>query len=162
MTKSLQEVLVGLALVAVAVIALISISAGSESTFESGRQAAMTSKTFPTILASGLGILSGLFTVGALLRLIEEWRQGVKAGVGLYQSLFNRTSLVTVSIVVLLLAYAYLLNKVNFALLTFFFLFVGFFLFGQRRLLLNAMVSACGAAMFYGIFIFILELPLNP
>lgn len=162
MTKTMQEILVGLALTAVAVIALISINTGSDTMFESGRRMAMTSRSFPTILASGMGLLSALFTVGAFIRLLSERRAGPPTAGSVTQWLFGRTALITYGVVALLVAYAWLLKQVHFALLTWIFLFTGFFLFGQRRLLRNAIVAGFGAAAFYGLFVFVLELPLDP
>lgn len=162
MTKSQQEVFVGLALIGVAVAALISIDAGTDLSFASGSQATMTSKTFPTILASGLGILSALLTIGAFRRLLAESNDHTIERQSLLEFLFNRTTVITLCVIVLLVLYAYLLQLVHFGLLTFGFLFIAFFLFGQRNLVRNAIVAACGAAVFYGLFVFILELPLNP
>lgn len=161
MTKSLQETLVGLCLVAIAVVALISINTGPDTVFESGRKAAMTSKTFPTILAIGLGALSALFTFRALGRYLGGRSEGTAAGID-FAAIFNRHALIALAVIALLVAYAMLIRQVHFALLTWGFLFAGFFLFGQRRLVVNAIVAACGAAAFYGLFVFVLELPLNP
>lgn len=162
MVRPLQEFLVGLALVAVSVIALVSISAGAETMFESGRQASMTSKTFPTVLALAMGVLSAIFTISAFMRLLAERREGGAGARALAARMFGREAAIAVAVVALLLAYAWLLKEVHFALLTWVFLFIGFFVFGQRRLLLNAVVAACATAAFYGLFVFVLELPLNP
>lgn len=162
MTKNLQEVFVGVALIMVAIAALISINAGTDLSFASGSEAVMTSKTFPIILASGLGILSALLTAGAFRRLLAERNDPATERQSMVEFLYNRITLITLCVIALLVTYAYLLQRLHFGLLTFGFLFIAFFLFGQRNLVRNTIVAACGAAVFYGLFVSILELPLNP
>lgn len=160
MSRALRETLVGLVLIAGALTALISINTMSGSSFQSGREAPMTFRTFPTILSSGLAILSTIFTIGAVRRLIAEHRQ--QAGVAPEGRPGIGSVVVPVLVVVLLVAYAVLLKVVPFAPLTWAFLFLGFYVFGQRRVIRNAIVALCATAGFYGIFVYVLELPLEP
>lgn len=155
---------VGVALFAIAVIAYVNITSGDMTAFESGREPPMTSRTFPVILSSGLALLSALYTLMATRRWMQ-WRNadaappaavtGNELGAG-------KRALLAIGTIGLLFAYAYLLQKVSFFGLTWAFLLFGFYLFGQRRHGLNLLVSGVSAAFFYGLFIFVLQLPLEP
>lgn len=121
----------------------------------------MTSTTFPNFLAIGLGMMGAVYLLSAIRRLYSE-RRASASFAQLGSNLWSHQAAVTVALVVLLLTYAFLIRQVNFGVLTFTFLAVGFVLFGERKPLKICLVAAIGALCFYGLFVYVLNLPLNP
>lgn len=161
MGNALQEIIAGCVFVVVAVTAYVSLNTTTGAAFQFGEQSSMSSTTFPNFLAIGLGLLGGVFALGAARRLLAEGNAGAETR-ALLSGLTGRETRIALAIVALLLAYAFLLKKVHFALLTFVFLGAGFVLFGRRNPRAILAVAAAGAAGFYGLFVGILQLALNP
>lgn len=161
MSKYAYEVLVGCAFVAISIAAYISINTTTGTSFSFNEESSMTSTTFPNFLAIGLGLMGAVFLLGSIRRLYAEGRISASFA-KLIGNLWSRQAAITVALVVLLLAYANLIREVNFGVLTFGFLAIGFVLFGERKPLQICLVAAIGAACFYGLFVYVLQLPLNP
>ena len=161
MGNALHEFIAGCVFVVIAVTAYLSLNTTTGVAFQFGEQSSMSSTTFPNFLAIGLGLLGGLFALGAARRLLAESDLGAEVK-ALLSGLTGRETVIAIAVIALLLAYAFLLKKVHFGLLTFVFLAAGFVLFGRRNPRAIIAVAAAGAASFYGLFVGILQLALNP
>ncbi|MCR9121095.1 MAG: tripartite tricarboxylate transporter TctB family protein [Phyllobacteriaceae bacterium] len=161
MSDAVVEFVAGCAFVAVAVVAYLNLNAATGDAFAFGAQSSMRATTFPNFLAIGLGVLGALFAMAAARRLVEQGNAAA-AFVNLFKSVWSRETAIALAIIVLLIAYAFLLKKVHFGLLTFIFLAAGFVLFGRRKPVPIIIVAAAASACFYGLFVGLLQLALNP
>lgn len=118
--------------------------------------------TFPT----AWGMLLLLFSVINIIQVIlKEFKErGTKKEIIEPTEEEKRTQKIVylrvISIFVLLICFAFLLKKLNFGLLVFGFLFLSLRIFGQKRYIVNLIVSLIGGALVYAIFIMFLKLPL--
>lgn len=127
---------------------------------------ATTFKSFPTVYGVMIAILSGLNfinTLRAALREREENADAAPKSSGEPVEDIAGARIVTLRVAgmfILTVIFALLLKKVHFALLVAVFLFASFFLFGRKKLVVNAVISAGGSIVIYIVFVILLKLPL--
>lgn len=165
MRKRLGELIMSAVFVAVGLIAILVMQTQTSSAL--ANTGATTFRTFPTAYGILIIALAGFNFISALLKGLKEDREAKAAGLPTYEEPSaeekkeKRTGdLRTAGMFVLTLAMALLLKKVNFALLVFVFLFLSFFLLGQKKVWVNLIVAAVGSAVVYATFVFFLKLPL--
>lgn len=119
-------------------------------------------KTFPTVW----GILLLLFAGINIVRLIVASRKEKSEQTKIKEKSADEKKkqlLVlgrTVGIFILLACFTLLLKKINLGILVFAFLFLSFRVLGQKKYLVNLIVSLLGSALIYTVFIVLLKLPL--
>jgi len=166
-----KDILLALGLLAVGVVALIEINATTEQSRIVSAQAA----TMPSIYAWLLIGLVGLF-IGITIRdmradrlaaqsdqeadTVSPEEEEMQGDVEVVDIRRKTILLRTFGTLIALLAYVLLLKYVHFMILTTLFLFVMFLLFGQRSIKKIAVISICGGAAFYFLFVYLLKLPL--
>ena len=169
-----KDILLALGLLAVGVVALIEINATTEQSRIVSAQA-LTYATMPSIYAWLLIGLVGLF-IGITIRdmradrlaaqsdqeadTVSPEEEEMQGDVEVVDIRRKTILLRTFGTLIALLAYVLLLKYVHFMILTTLFLFVMFLLFGQRSIKKIAVISICGGAVFYFLFVYLLKLPL--
>ena len=153
MNRNTLELIVSLVLIGVGCTALgtIGLSEDSASPFLLSQERSLGGldyRTFPRIYAVILIILS---LVNVLILLKSRYRadDGVKFSPEKRRHIF----ILTIATAVLTLIYTIILPYVNFIAATFIFLIVMFWIYGQRRIFLNIIVSAGCSAVFWIVFV---------
>lgn len=159
MSEQAKDTAFGLVLAAVGIgaIALINTTKGERAIAGTD---VMSFSTLPTIYGSLLAVLSLLYVLGAL-----RGGGAAKAGAANPEAKAPARERAIVAIriagvLAALIAYAVLLEYLNFLVLTTAFLAAMFVLFGQRPYWKVGLVSAAGGAGLYGLFIVALDLPI--
>lgn len=117
--------------------------------------------TFPTIFGSILAMLSFINAGRAFRETRKETADNTEVAENAEEKQKQHMIHIRVAIMfALCLAFALLLKKVSFAVLSFVFLFLSFYVLGQKKLLVNALVSLAGSGLIYMVFIVLLKLPL--
>jgi hypothetical protein len=117
----------------------------------------LTYATLPTLYGALLVILAGILGAGSVLKMRIQRREPPAAE----KKGGSRVVRVrTFGTLVLLLAYALLLEHLPFLVLTAAFLAVLFLLYGRRPIWMIACLSVLGGLGFYYLFIYFLNLPL--
>ncbi|RJQ62304.1 MAG: tripartite tricarboxylate transporter TctB family protein [Desulfobacteraceae bacterium] len=166
MAEKVKDLVLGIGLLLVGLIALITIRTAEEGT-RIDSAASLTYATMPTIYAWLLILLVAIFVFKTILALRadrsrvrpdeEAGPQKAKPdGTVSRKTVFVRTW-ATLSI---LLCYVLALEYVHFFILTVLFLAGLFLLYGQRSIRHIAAVSVAGGVLFYFLFIYILNLPI--
>lgn len=167
MRDSVKDVVVGCAVFLIGLGALLYIQHGPGQALQTSQDAQVTFRSFPTVIAALLMVLSILFVGASLMQIFqrpaddgardERGRQaGATATAPSVTYLFGRI----VALLALLIAYATLLGEVPFFAMTSVFLFIAFLIFGQTNILRSAIVAMIGGALFHGLFVTLLKLPL--
>ncbi len=121
----------------------------------------MTFATYPLGVASLLTILGTIYFIISLKKYLtsnEKYNlfgyilKAIKDNRSLY---FKR-----IGTVVLLVAFALILGKVNFLIVTSVFLFLGFYLYDRRDYIFMIILSVLGGLFSYGLFVYFLKLPI--
>jgi hypothetical protein len=165
MRDALKEALLGLALLAVGIVALVLIRRPREMvTLGSG---GMNYATLPEVYSVLLIVLAALYLISvlrharaSLLRRRQSEEDAARAD-GLLPSrriVWMRIILAFLALV----AYVVMLQFTNFFVITAAFLAAMFLIFGERSLPRIVLVSLIAAASFYGLFVNLLNLPLMP
>lgn len=167
MRDSVKDVVLGCAVFLIGLGALLYIQYGPGQALQTSQDAQVTFRSFPTVIAALLMALSTLFVGASLIQIFQR-----PGGVGTPDTrvpqarstavapsvayLFGRI----VALLALLIAYAALLGKLPFFAMTSVFLFIAFLIFGQTNILRSAIVAIIGGALFHGLFVTLLKLPL--
>ena len=155
-SRDMAELGLAIGLTVVALLALIEIST-TPGPAEAG-PGGLKFSSFPTFVSAGLLVLSLFYIATTLGRIRIKNRQSRPIpGDSIDSVTINLVR--RAGVVVLLLAYAYLLPTVHFAILTGLFLFVLFLLFGRKNFP-SAIVAAVGAAAMSFVFLGLLRMPL--
>ena len=164
MRKRLGELIMSALFVAVGLAAILIIQAQTSASISN--TGATTFKTFPTVYGVLLVVLAGANFLLVIFKALREDRAAKQSGVDQAGSTPEekkqklKVGLRVAGMFLLTLALALLLKKIHFALLVFVFLFLSFLLLGQKKVWLNALVSAVGSGLIYVIFVILLKLPL--
>lgn len=162
MSEKMKDITVGIVLVAVGLFALFYIQFGPGEAIQSSRDANITFRSFPIAISILLVVISCLYVVSSLMSLSSPRKDKMgldgneNAKVAPPSFLFLRI----LAVVAMLIGFALLIGKIPFFLLTGGFLFIAFFIFGEKRMGLNAVVAVLGGGLFHGLFVSILNLPL--
>ncbi|UCH20335.1 MAG: tripartite tricarboxylate transporter TctB family protein [Deltaproteobacteria bacterium] len=168
MKERIKDLLLGFGLLAVGVVALLTIRIPVQQTrISSG--AKLTYATLPKIYSWILILLVCLYMAKVVFAIWKD-RAAEKRPIGgdepkesapeIAYSSQKVILLRTIGTVIIVLAYVLLLEHLHFFILTILFLFVLFFVYGQRSILKITAVSICGGTVFYILFIHILKLPI--
>jgi len=168
MKEKVKDLLLGFGLLAVGIVALMTIPTPGQQTSISSA-AELTYATMPTIYSWILILLVAIYIAKTIFAI---WKEPVnekqptngdepKAILPEAAFLLQKTIILrTIGTLLILLTYVLLLEHVHFLILTILFLSVLFFVYGQRSIPKIAAVSACGGIVFYFLFIYILKLPI--
>ena len=159
-----KDLLLACALFSVGLGALLYIQLGPGEALQTSRDAQITFRSFPTVISVLLMLLSALYAASGVVAMIsgraakpvEAVGTGDPAGIRRPRYLFARM----VGLVLLLLAFSQVLGAVPFVLLAGVFLAVAFVIFGQTHPGKILVVAVLGGALFHGLFVSILKLPL--
>ncbi len=159
-----KDLLLACTLFSVGLGALLYIQFGPGEALQTSRDAQITFRSFPTAIAALLMLLSALYAVGSVVSMVSEGSarpdgeagNGDAARVRRPPFLFTRMA----ALVVLLIALSQLLGAAPFYLLAGAFLAIGFVIFGQTHPGKILAVAVLGGALFHGLFVSVLKLPL--
>ncbi len=142
--------------------AFLYIQHGPGQALQNSRDAQITFRSFPSAISLLLMLLSGLFAA-ASLRAMVSGRQEIETTTGQTDAphVPRHLGLRVASLVALLIAFTQTIGLAPLFVLSAVFLFIAFFIFGQRNLVRMGVVSILGGAFFHGVFVMILNLPLN-
>ena len=164
MKKRLGELIMSALFVIVGIVAILVIQAQISTSLSN--TGATTFKTFPTVYGALVILMAGANFLSVLLTGLREDRAARAAGTE-EQALTpegrkkkQQNTLRVACMFILTLAFALLLKRIPFVLLVFVFLFLSFLLLGQKKLWLNAIVSAVSSGVIYVIFVMLLKLSL--
>ncbi|WP_373086590.1 tripartite tricarboxylate transporter TctB family protein [Sneathiella sp.] len=169
MSEHMKDAVLGTVLAIVGLFALFYIQYGPGEAIQSSRAANITFRSFPFAISALLFLISSLYVISSLLALSRSRKEVVedqKEADADIEPPADKTaapshsSLRILAVLAMLIGFALLLGKVPFFLLTGVFLFIAFFIFGEKRILLNALVAAIGGGLFHILFVSILNLPL--
>ncbi|HEX5463208.1 MAG TPA: tripartite tricarboxylate transporter TctB family protein [Burkholderiales bacterium] len=165
MRHAVKEALLGLALLAVGIVALVLIQRPRETvTLGSGGMNYATLPDVYSVLLIGLAVLyliSVLRRARASLPRHSPSEDNAARAAGRLPS--HRTVWVRIILSFLaLMAYVVMLQFTNFLVITAAYLAAMFWIFGERSLTRIVLVSLIAAALFYGLFVNLLNLPLTP
>ena len=164
MQQSGKDLLLACTLFSVGLGAVLYIQYGPGEALQTSRDAQITFRSFPTVIAALLMLLSALYSVGSVVSMfskggakpIEDVENGNAASARRPPYLFARMA----ALVVLLIAFSQMLGEAPFILLAGIFLAIAFVIFGQTHPVKILAVAVLGGALFHGLFVSILKLPL--
>lgn len=162
MNITVKEILLSSALMILALAAVLVINATGQQTRVADTDS-LTFATLPTIYGCLLLLLSAIFFAGSLRRFLSDKHRDHPETTedAETDSPSSRTVLTRIGLtLVVLVAYVVLLDYVQFLVVTSLFLFVMFWVFGQRSLWKMAALALLGGACFHGLFIYVLDLPI--
>ena len=162
-----KDLLLAIALFSVGLGALLYIQLGPGEALQTSRDAQITFRSFPTVISMLLMLLSVLYAVRVIVAtiseldakqigVVEDVATGDPTGLRRPRYLFARMA----ALVLLLLAFSQVLGTAPFFLLAGAFLAVAFVIFGQTHPGKILVVAVLGGALFHGLFVSILKLPL--
>lgn len=157
--KDFGEIMFSVFLLLLSVFALIYINSGKETTI-SGAQS-FDFATVPTIWALVLGVLVIIHLVITVTK--NKQVESCASSQETQKTPNERDKVVrlrTLFTFLTLVAYVFLLGKINFFILSVGFLFTMFYVLGQRKILVNTIVSLVGGVLLHLILIVGLQLPL--
>lgn len=162
MNITVKELVLSSALMILSLSAVLIINTTGQQTQVADTES-LTFATMPTIYGSILLLLSAIFFLGSLRqflsakhRIPSKTTEGAESDSPSSRTVITRIGLT----LVILVTYVVLLEYVQFLVVTALFLFVMFWVFGQRSLWKMAAVALLGGASFYGLFIYVLDLPI--
>ena len=167
MSDSLKDLVLALILFAVGLGAFLYIQYGPGVALQNSRDAAITYRSFPSVVSGLLMLLSAVFAMAsarAWLRARARDKPEAAAPEGADDAQpagLSHLGLRVVALLVLLIAFANALGMAPLFVLASVFLFVSFFVFGQRRPVRMGVVALLGGACFHGLFVTVLNLPLS-
>lgn len=158
--KDFGEIMFSVFLLLLSIFALLYINSGRQATISSAQS--FDFATIPTLWAL---ILGALVIVHLVITVISKKNMPVETSAASEKGETDKEKekivrLRTLFTFLALVAYVVLLGKINFFILSFGFLFVMFYILGQRKIWLNAAVSVIGGVLLYLILIVGLQLPL--
>ncbi|MFQ5985246.1 MAG: tripartite tricarboxylate transporter TctB family protein [Alphaproteobacteria bacterium] len=167
--EAIKDLVLGVALAAVGVYALVHINLTEGLAMQPG---GLTYRFFPRVLSVVLAVLSLGYVGSVLWRTrrpgpIEERDAALPSTPGAEVRLDAGPSglmglqVRLVATLVLLLAYVFLIRYANFIVATILFLFVMFYVYGQRRLLRSAAIALIGGTALGAFLLYGLKLPLR-
>ena len=164
MRQSGKDLLLACVLFSVGLGALLYIQFGPGEALQTSRDAQITFRSFPTAISALLMLLSALYGFGSVVSMIadggakpvEDVEDGHAASARRPPYLFARMA----ALVVLLVAFSQVLGAAPFIVLASVFLAVAFVVFGQTHPVKVLVIAVLGGALFHGLFVSILKLPL--
>jgi len=158
--KDFGEIMFSVFLLLLSIFALLYINSGRQTTI-SGAQS-FDFATIPTLWAL---ILGALVIVHLVITVIPKKNMPVETSTASQREDTDKKNgkivrLRTLFTFLALVVYVFLLGKINFFILSFGFLFVMFYILGQRKIWLNTAVSVIGGAILYLILVVGLQLPI--
>ena len=155
----IKDIIMGISLIIVGVGCFFTYNP-SESPLEVGTDG-MTFATYPLGVAILLLCLSSIYLINSLKNYIMIIKNSTQK-VEVINNISKNRDLYTKRLgsVILLIIYAYFLGKLNFLISTAFFLFAAFYLYDRRDYLKMIIISACGSACLYMLFVYFLKLQL--
>ncbi len=161
MQDSKQDFALALVLFGIGLGALLYIQFGPGQALQSSQDAQITFRSFPSAIAMMLMVLSALFALssGLAIRRVRESERPVQAAPAVAPPKYLRLRIL--ALLGLLIAFALAIGTMPLFVLASVFLFVAFLIFGQTSLLRVTVVAIIGGALFHGLFVLILHLPLG-
>ena len=159
-----KDLLLACVLFSVGLGALLYIQFGPGEALQTSRDAQITFRSFPTAISALLMLLSALYGFGSVVSMISDGGPKPAEGVAHGKAarlrpppyLFARMA----ALIVLLIAFSQVLGAAPFILIASVFLAVAFVVFGQTHPVKVLVVAVLGGALFHGLFVSILKLPL--
>lgn len=163
MQDSKQDFALALVLFGIGLGALLYIQFGPGQALQSSQDAQITFRSFPSAIAIMLMGLSALFALssGLAVRRLRTQDRPAPAPSAPAVALPRYLRLRILALLGLLIAFALAIGTLPLFVLASVFLFVAFIIFGQVSLPRITVVALIGGALFHGLFVFILHLPLG-
>ena len=162
-----KDILLSLVLMAIGAFGFLYIQYGPGEALQVSQEAQITFRSFPSVISLLLLLLSGMYGASSALAAVRARRHPPRPAEG---AALEKASRVvppkfllarTVSVPVLLIGFAQSIGVAPLFVVSAIFLFIAFFVFGQTNWVRMAVVATVGGALFHGLFVLILDLPLR-
>ncbi|MEQ8709405.1 MAG: tripartite tricarboxylate transporter TctB family protein [Rhodospirillales bacterium] len=162
MHESVKDCFLAIVLFSVGLAGLLYIQYGPGEALQNSRDAQITFRSFPTAISGLLMLLTGIYAVASGVAWLKSRHQEAageneQAGVPGPAYLAARV----IGLVALLVIFALTIGMLPLFVLASIFLFIAFFIFGQTEPLRMGVIALLGGGFFHGLFVLILDLPLN-
>lgn len=162
MHESVKDCFLALILFSVGLAGLLYIQYGPGEALQNSRDAQITFRSFPTVISGLLMLLTGLYAAASFAAWLKS--KNPDAGDDSARPAAREPGYLAariVGLIGLLVAFALTIGMAPLFVLASIFLFIAFFIFGQTGLLRMGVIAILGGGLFHGLFIMILDLPLN-
>lgn len=162
MNESVKDCFLALILFSVGLAGLLYIQYGPGEALQNSRDAQITFRSFPTVISGLLMLLTGIYACASFTAWVRSRNAGTDGddtGVTAPGPAYLAARIV--GLIALLVVFALTIGMLPLFILASIFLFIAFFIFGQTNLLRMGVIAILGGGLFHGLFILILDLPLN-
>ncbi|MDB9915936.1 tripartite tricarboxylate transporter TctB family protein [Alphaproteobacteria bacterium] len=155
----IKDIIMGISLIIIGIGCFFTYNP-SDAALEIGSDG-MTFATYPIGVASLLLLLSIIYLFNSIRKYIQLDKYNDKK-ISFFENIIENKSLYfkRVGSVILLVIYAYTLDRINFLVSTGFFLFAAFYLYDRRDYFKMILISVIGSACLYMLFVYFLKLQL--
>ena len=161
MTDAQRDVLLSLALAGIGAFGYFYIQYGPGEALQISQDAEITFRTFPRAISILLLVLSGVYAATSIQAALRERAERAPGEAEGAEPGPPYLLLRILAVLALLVGFAQAIGLAPLYLLAAVFLFIAFVIFGQSDWLRMALVAAVGGALFHGLFVMILHLPLG-